>query len=63
MEHILWKTEDKDRSLVICDCNGEVVLALCKVCGGAEASLPKNCPGRRLTEEESSKIINGQLDF
>lgn len=32
------------------------VLSLCKVCNGAEASLPAECPGRKMTTE-------GTLDF
>jgi hypothetical protein len=38
-------------------------LSHCKVCGGAEGSLPTLCPGRRLTEEEETAIYAGQLDF
>lgn len=38
-------------------------LSHCKVCGGAESSLPKDCPGRKLTDEEESKISHGTLDY
>lgn len=48
-DHILF---DRDDDLVHC-----------KVCGGAEGSLPTLCPGRRLTEEEERAIYAGELDF
>jgi hypothetical protein len=35
----------------------------CKVCGGAEGSLPTLCPGRRMTEEEQDAVYAGELDF
>ena len=63
MKHILYETKDKDKPSSICDRNGEVVLALCKVCGGAEASLPTNCPGRKLTWNEMEMITAGKLNF
>lgn len=51
MQHQLWTTSDKDRPEVICDCNGEVVLGLCKVCGRGEIELEENngeCPGKKV---------------
>lgn len=62
-KHVLYETADKDRPEWICDGNGEVVLSLCRVCGGAECSLPTNCPGRCLTLKESDLICAGELDF
>jgi hypothetical protein len=38
-------------------------LALCKTCGGAEADLPTDCPGRGLTDDERTGIETGALDF
>jgi len=38
-------------------------LSHCKVCGGAEGSLPTLCPGRRLTPDELRDIYASQLDF
>lgn len=38
-------------------------LALCKVCGGAEASLPTECPGRRMTEQEELDVQTGCLNY
>lgn len=63
MEHKLYETGDKDAPDAIRDPNGEVCLALCRVCGGTEATLPTECPGRRLTEEEAGGISSGKLDF
>lgn len=62
-EHDLWKDGDKNIPTSISDRNGQVVLALCKICGGAESSLPTNCPGRKLTYEEQERISRGELDF
>ena len=61
--HALYETGDADAPDDILDMNGEVVLALCRNCGGAECSLPTNCPGRKLTPEEEDDICNGKLDF
>lgn len=61
-QHQLYETADSDAPKIICDPNGEVALALCRVCGGAEASLPSSCPGRRLTDEESDAIQRGVSD-
>lgn len=63
LKHILFETEDKDAPDSIRDRNGEVCLDLCKVCHGAEACLPTNCPGRPLTYFEMDKIQVGELDF
>jgi len=38
-------------------------LAHCKVCGGAEATLPAECPGRRMTAAEQLSVQRGTLDF
>ena len=35
----------------------------CKVCNGAEGSLPVNCPGRRMTEAEELAVFSGEADF
>lgn len=63
MNHILYETKDNNKPESICDSNGEVVLALCKVCGGAEGALPTNCPGRKLTWDELELIGDNKLDF
>lgn len=38
-------------------------LAHCKVCGGAEASLPTECPGVRMTESQQDLVQWGDLDY
>ena len=62
-KHILYKTTDVDKPKTICDSNGEVVLAECRICGGAEAAMPTVCPGRKLTSDELDQIQNKELDF
>ena len=37
--HVLYETTDADRPKEICDQNGEVVLAMCKLCRKAEVEL------------------------
>lgn len=63
MDHQLYETGDNDAPNSIKDRNGEVALGLCRVCGGAEGTLPTNCPSRRLTPEEEDAIYAGKLDF
>lgn len=38
-------------------------LASCTVCGGAEGSLPKDCPGVSMTPEQEDAVYDGNLDF
>ena len=38
-------------------------LAHCKVCGGAEGSLPTDCPGERMTQLQEDAVYQGWLDF
>lgn len=45
MNHKLYEDGDSNIPEVICDRNGQVCLALCKVCGQAEGDLEVNCPG------------------
>jgi hypothetical protein len=63
MEHVLFETGDVDAPEVIMDGCGEVALGLCRVCGGAECSLPTNCPGRILTGKEEDLICADELDY
>lgn len=32
-------------------------------CGGAEGTLPSECPGREMTMEEEKGVYLGELDF
>ena len=63
MKHILYVTGDHDAPSAILDPNGEVVLSLCKVCGGAEGAMPTDCPGRALSEQQLDDIYAGRLDY
>lgn len=38
-------------------------LAHCKVCNGGEGSLPSECPGRRMTDDEEADVYAGKRDF
>lgn len=42
-------------------CNGG--LGLCVTCGGAEGSLPTECPGEQMTSRAQDEVYNGRLDF
>ncbi len=38
-------------------------LFYCTVCRGAEGSLPSECPGKPISEENQQLIYQGTLDF
>lgn len=38
-------------------------LFYCTVCQGAEGSLPSECPGKPISEENQQLIYQGTLDF
>lgn len=42
-------------------CNGG--LSLCETCGGAEASLPNACPGRKMSSIEQNMVQSRELNF
>lgn len=42
-------------------CNGG--LAWCTVCGGAEASMPTECPGVKMTQYQQDLVQAGVLDY
>lgn len=35
----------------------------CKVCGGAEGTLPAECPGERMLDDVASRVWAGELDY
>lgn len=39
------------------------VLSHCTVCGGAEASLPKDCPGVSMSSDQQDAVQAGRLDY
>lgn len=57
MKHLLH--ENHNCECIVCKGG----LALCERCGGAEASMPTDCPGRKLTADESDMIQAGNLDY
>lgn len=58
---------------VKCDCDKraddfycvfcETGLALCVVCGGAEASMPTHCPGKMMTDLQAEAVQAGVADY
>jgi hypothetical protein len=38
-------------------------LAVCTVCGGAEGSLPTDCPQQKMTWEQQEAVFQGELDY
>lgn len=63
MDHSLYKTGDADVPDVLTDRNGEVVLTLCRVCGGAEGAMPTDCPAKVIGVDRLDEIFAGRLDF
>lgn len=61
MEHIFEKHADDctDPHCNIC----EGGLAVCVVCGGAEGTLPTDCPGYKMDEQEQAYVMAKQIDF
>ena len=57
MKHTFHRC-DEDRCNV---CLGD--LSLCTVCNGAEASLPTECPGSCMTEQQEADIMSRKIDF
>ena len=35
----------------------------CYVCGGAEVTLPKECPGQKMTDKEAELVGSGKLNY
>jgi hypothetical protein len=50
---------DSGRYCQFCDSG----LMYCTVCGGAEGSLPDQCPGVKITEGDQQLIYKGVLDY
>jgi len=38
-------------------------LSLCQVCGGAEGTLPTDCPGVKMDEDTSNAVWSSRLDY
>lgn len=63
MQHKLYETGDHGVPSAIIDRNGDVVLDLCKICGGAEAAMPTDCPERWMTGQQLDEVAAGTLDY
>lgn len=52
-----------------CNCDNEYCnicrggLMSCTVCGGAEGTLPTDCPGVRMTQTEEDWVYHNEIDF
>lgn len=60
MDHTKYKHVDCDLSYCMF-CEGG--LFSCTVCGGAEASLPTDCPGVRMGRWAQDEVQAGRLNF
>jgi hypothetical protein len=60
LEHQLY---DPTEGTASTESYGPGGLSACRVCNGAEGSLPTDCPGRALTAEEERLIYAGALDY
>ena len=38
-------------------------LGICKVCNGAEGSLPTECPGEMMSQQQDHSVYTGILDY
>ena len=38
-------------------------LGVCERCGGAEASIPTDCPGEPMSQDQQDLVQSGQLDY
>jgi hypothetical protein len=36
---------------------------MCDVCGGAESSLTTDCPGQKVSYDESCAVVSKRIDF
>lgn len=44
VDHTLWERGDPGLPAGLADRNGDVVLAMCRICGQVEADLEDSCP-------------------
>lgn len=57
VEHEFHRCHEDDCKVCLAE------LLLCEVCGGAEASLPAECPGRRMSVDEMDAVQAGDLQY
>lgn len=61
MERVRRHVLHRCNGVFCCVCQGG--LALCDVCGGAEGSMPTECPGVKMTGHQQDEVMAGRLDF
>jgi hypothetical protein len=63
MEHkyIAPETHNCNNDAVCPICDGG--LSVCSVCGGAEGSMPTECPGFMMSPVEAQAVYKGEIDF
>lgn len=54
-------SQEVDKLMACMVCEGG--LALCVVCGGAEGSMPSDCPGHRMEPEVQDAVYAGEVDY
>jgi len=59
MKHDYFKCTCNQMTCQFC----EGGLGWCKVCDGFEGTLPSECPGFKMTEEQKEKVWKGPLDW
>lgn len=59
MKHALFKCNAQCAGCFACDGG----LAACTVCGGAESSLPTECPGAEMSANFQDAVSAGDMDF
>ena len=57
MDHDLHKCHEDDCKICLGD------LASCDTCGGAEAALPTDCPGKRMDGDTLDAVQAGDIDY
>lgn len=62
-KHRYYEKGDENIPYAITDGNGDVVLALCKVCNTGEASLTSDCCETPVSWQDEEAIIAGTLDY
>ena len=59
MKHTFYKCKCNQAYCQFCDGG----LAHCTVCNGFEGTLPTECPGKKMTEQQEDDVWKADLDF
>jgi hypothetical protein len=64
VRHVFYKCSGTDDWCVEGQCQWcEGGLAYCPTCGGAEGSLPTECPGGEMDLVTQDRVAKGEVDF